>query len=114
MDLERLPEPLHIKNEVLKLFERHPEAREEGSHSVADPISYWYGNKLPRYFWKGGWGPRLKEAGLNEDRFMRVVGAHRVSFLRWIDGEMPWDEFQKLVILSVAKTAEGIRAARGP
>lgn len=113
MNLERVPEPTNIKQEVLKLFSRHPEAREEGSHSVADPISYWYGNKLPRYLWKAGWGPSLKAAGLNEDRFMRVVGAHRVSFLKWIDGELPWDRLLDLIMLSVAKTAEGLKTAQG-
>ncbi|MFQ5838875.1 MAG: hypothetical protein ACE5HJ_08885 [Thermoplasmata archaeon] len=113
MELERHPEPLHIKEEVLKLIERHPETREEGGHSVADPISYWYGNKLPRYLWKGGWGPKLKEIGFDEDRFMRTIGAHRAGFLRWIDDEMPWEKLLDLLILSVTRTAESLRAKTG-
>jgi hypothetical protein len=114
MQLERPAEPVHIKEEVLRLFQRHPESREEGGHSVADPISYWYGNKLPRYLWKSGWGPRLKQTGFNEDRFMRAVGAHRVGFMRWIDGEMPWERFLDLLIVTVTKTAESFRAAAKP
>lgn len=111
MNLVVPPEPQHLKEEVLAFLRKYPEARDEGGHSVADPISYWYGNKLPRYFWKSGWGPDLKQVGFDEDRFMRTVGAHRVGFFRWIDEEMAWDRLADLIVRSVEKTAEALRQA---
>lgn len=109
MELKAPDEPAHLKEEVLAFLRKYPEARDEGGHSVADPISYWYGNKLPRYFWKSGWGPELKHLGFDEDRFMRTVGAHRVGFFRWIEGEMEWDRLADLVVRSVAKTAQSLQ-----
>ncbi len=109
MELRRAPEPVELKEEILRLFEKHPEAREEGAHSVVDPITYWYGNKLPRYLWKSGWGPKLKRLGYDEDRFMRTIGAHKAGFLLWIDGKMTWEKFSGLMMLSVTKTAESLR-----
>ena len=109
MELERPPEPGHLKDEVHRLLERHPDAREEGSHSVADALSYWYGNKLPRYLWSAGWGPKLKEAGLDPDRFMQTVGAHRIGFLKWIDGEMGWDKLLEYILLSTKKAVERLQ-----
>ncbi|MFQ5962218.1 MAG: hypothetical protein ACE5MG_12560 [Candidatus Methylomirabilales bacterium] len=107
MEFERLAEPVHLKEEVLELVSKYPEFREEGSHAVADPISYWYGNKLPRYLWKGGWGPRLREIGVSEDQFMQTIGAHRIGFFRWIDHEMEWEKFLDFMILSATKLVEG-------
>ncbi|MEE8231718.1 MAG: hypothetical protein V3R46_00155 [Thermoplasmata archaeon] len=107
MEFERLPEPLQLKEEVLELLTKHPEMREEGSHAVADPISYWYGNKLPRYLWKGGWAERLRAVGVAEDQFMQTIGAHRIGFLRWIDDEMGWEKLMDFMILSAAKLLKG-------
>ncbi|MFQ6013403.1 MAG: hypothetical protein ACE5LS_07145 [Thermoplasmata archaeon] len=107
MEFERLPEPVQLKEEVLVLISRYPETREAGSHSVADPISYWYGNKLPRYLWKGGWGPKLQGLGVSEDEFMQTIGAHRIGFFRWIDDEMEWEKLQDYLILSTTKLVEG-------
>lgn len=110
MDLGRPAEPTEIREEVENFLAKYPGSREEGGHSVADPISYWYGNKLPRYLWKEGWGPQLRKAGFNEDRFMRTVGAHRVGFFRWIDGEVPWDKLLDLILASVLKTSNTLQA----
>lgn len=110
MRLSKPPEPVEVKEQVLRFLERHPELREESAHSVGDVAGYWYGNKLPRYLWKSGWGPALTEAGLDKDRFMRIVGAHRAGFFRWIDGEMSWDELVDIVMRSTAKTAGGMAA----
>ena len=107
MEFERLPEPLQLKEEVLELVTKHPEMREEGGHAVADPISYWYGNKLPRYLWKGGWGERLRAEGVTEDQFMQTIGAHRIGFFRWIDEKMEWEKLLDFMILSAAKLLEG-------
>ncbi|MFQ5908948.1 MAG: hypothetical protein ACE5JE_09035 [Thermoplasmata archaeon] len=111
MVFERLAEPVDLKEEVLELVSRYPEFREEGSHAVADPISYWYGNKLPRYLWKGGWGEQLKVAGVSEDLFMQTIGAHRIGFFRWIDGEMNWEKLLDNMILSATKLVEAPPAA---
>ncbi len=108
MRLSKPPEPIEMREQALRFLERHPELREETAHSVADATCYWYGNKLPRYLWNGGWGQALTEAGLDKDRFMRIVGAHRASFFRWIDGKMSWDELADIVMRSTAKTAEGM------
>ncbi len=110
MQLERPSEPIRLREEVLRFLRRHPQSREEGGHSVADPLTYWYGNKLPRYLWKSGWGPKLSGAGLDPDRFMRTIGAHRKGFFRWIDGVLPWDQFLDLIVLSVTKTAESLQS----
>lgn len=114
MNLERLPEPVHLREEVHRLFVKHPDAREEGGHEVADAISYWYGNKLPRYLWNRGWGPWLQQGGLRPDQFMRTVGAHRIGFLKWIDGEMPWEKLLDYLILSTEKAMERIQAKAQP
>ncbi len=114
MELNRPPEPVEIREEVLSLFKKYPEAREEGGHSVADVVSYWYGNKLPRYLWKKGWGPELEKAGFDPDRFMRVIGAHRVGFMRWIDGTMSWEKLLGLMVVSVTRTAQSRQAKATP
>lgn len=106
MELDRLPEPDHLKEEVLDLFERHPETREEGDHSVAEPISFWYGNKLPRYLWNAGWGAPLRRAGLEPDAFMRAVGAHRKGFRKWIEGEIEWDRLLEFIRASTKKAVD--------
>jgi hypothetical protein len=103
MEFERLPEPLQLKGEVLELVTKYPEFREEGSHATADPISYWYGNKLPRYLWNAGWGRKLKEMGVAEDQFMQTIGAHRIGFFRWIDDEMEWEKLLDFMIRSAVK-----------
>ncbi|MFQ5986831.1 MAG: hypothetical protein ACE5KQ_05680 [Thermoplasmata archaeon] len=103
MEFERLAEPVRLKEEVLELVAKYPEFREEGGHAVADPISYWYGNKLPRYLWKGGWGEKLRDIGVSEDQFMQAIGAHRIGFFRWIDDEMEWEKLLDFMILSATK-----------
>ncbi len=108
MDLRQPPEPVELKEEVLRFLDKYPESRQEGGHSVADAVSYWYGNKLPRYLWKSGWGLKLQEAGVDRERFMRTIGAHRSGFFRWIDGDMTWDRLIELMTLSVSKTARDI------
>lgn len=113
MEFVRLPEPLQLKGEVLELVAKYPEFREEGSHATADPISYWYGNKLPRYLWNGGWGEKLIVGGVAEDQFMQTIGAHRIGFFRWIDDEMEWEKLLDFMILSATKLVEGREAKTG-
>lgn len=110
MRLSKPPEPVEMKELVRRFSKRHPEVREDSAHSVAAVAGYWYGNMLPRYLWKSGWGPDLTKAGLDKDRFMRVVGAHRAGFFRWIDGEMSWEALVEIIRRSTAKTAEGVAA----
>ncbi len=110
MELTLPPEPLELRKEIRNFLERHPELREEGGHAVADVAGYWYGNKLPRYLWKSGWGQVLDRTGMDKDLFMRTVGAHRAGFFRWIDGEASWEELIDLIARSTTKTAERLGA----
>jgi hypothetical protein len=77
----RLPrEPVGLRRRTRALVEQDPErgaAVVDAGAFIADPL------------WER-WGPALQPAGMDRDRFGRVVAGHRRELWLWVMGERTW------------------------
>lgn len=104
METASVPEPLDLREQALRILQRHPEAANATPHSGADPLALIYGNRLARYLWTlQGWGEQLTARGWDLPSFMRVLGNKRRHFLRWVRGEIAWAEYVALLLRDVSR-----------
>ncbi len=69
-------------------------SRQNELKALPDPLAFIYGNRLPRYLWDDGrWGERLTTKGVALATLLKVAGARRCHFLRWVRGEATWLEY---------------------
>ncbi len=94
MELPEPPEPHHLRIAAQEILRGNPAAAQASPHSGADPLAFIYGNRLPRYLWDDGrWGERLTTHGVALEALLKVAGSRRRHFLRWIQGEVSWQEY---------------------
>lgn len=63
-------------------------------HGGSDPLSFIYGNRLPRYLWtEVGWGEELGKRGITLQEFIRLAGRRRRDFVRWAKREIGWTDY---------------------
>jgi hypothetical protein len=79
-DLSLPAEPVELRRRTRALVEQDPErgsAVVDAGAFLADPL------------WER-WGPALEAAGMERDRFERVVAGYRRELWLWVMGERTW------------------------
>jgi len=93
------PEPVHIKKQISDIYSHLRVSSMEDKSLLV-----WFGNPIPSYLWsKSGWGRVLRPCGLTWQMFLKICSLHTQDMIKWVEGDMAWDELIERIRTSVRK-----------